>query len=328
MHHFHYINHCLQLAARGRGKVGNGALVGSCLVQGDEILAEAWHKEFGGLHAERLLLESKETSNSKPQTSNVILYVNLEPCCHQGKTPPCTDIIIESGIQTVVFGMYDPDPRVAGQGIQILQSAGIECIGPIDPAVCARFNRGFVSVRENGRPWITLKSAKTQDGRIANEDGSPLKITSEKQDAWSHKNLRAKHDAILVGVETIVKDDPSLTLRHCHPEHSRRMTSFQPHRIILDPHGRISSNAKVLNDEHSSNTVLITSEDADLSFADNAPFTIHHSPFNAHCFEWTDLWNTLLNIGITSVLVEGGAKTWQVFKDAGVVDEEVSLTSL
>ena len=259
--HSSFIDHCLKLAEQGRGFVGNGALVGSCLVRDGKVLAEGYHSAYGEAHAERILLENYEQKISTQD----ILYVNLEPCCHHGKTPPCTDIILEKGVKKLVFGMQDPDPRVAGEGIRILEAAGVQCIGPIDSAVCRRFNRGFVSVRENNRPWITLKSAKTADGRIANDDGSPLKITSEEQDAWSHEFLRAKHDAILVGVKTIIQDDPELTVRFCHPERSRRI---QPMRVILDPHGRIPQDAKVLNDEYAEKTIVVTEQEVPLQGSD------------------------------------------------------------
>jgi len=219
------------------------------------------------------------------------LYVNLEPCCHHGKTPPCTDITIGKGIKKVVFGMYDPNPQVSGKGIEALKSAGVEVIGPVLPELCERFNRGYVSVQTKCRPWITLKRAQTRSGQIANKDRSPLKITDQSQDEWSHTRLRARHDAILVGVQTVINDDPELTVRFGD-------TNFQPIRVVLDPNGRIPADAKI----RGKNTMIID-----------------------YKFMLDDLCEILVKKGITSVLVEGGERTWGSFRDSGMVDEEVIL---
>lgn len=337
-----FIHHCLSLAENGRNRVGTNPFVGACLVRDGEIIAEGFHAGFGELHAERqLLLEIRNTQYAI--RSSDVLYVNLEPCCHHGKTPPCTDIIIESGVQTVVYGMFDPNTEVAGKGIARLQEAGIECIGPIDPAVCRRFNRGYVSLREKGRPYITLKRAQTQDGRIANEDGSPMKITSQEQDVWSHTWLRAKHDAVLVGVETVVRDNPILDARlqdTRHPSTVLRTGKIQEtknYRIILDPHLRIPLDAQVVNGDLAHRAIIIV--DANESNEPNEPtktllergVTILPVTLDSSShFHWEDLWSALLTprencAGITSILVEGGARTWDTFKNAGIVDEEVVL---
>ncbi len=300
MSHEQYIRCCLELATKGRGKVKTNPMVGSVLVspstrpsassglaQDDIIVAEAFHEAFGQLHAERALLERYNGQINSDDT----LYVNLEPCCHKGKTPPCTDIILEKGVRKVVFGMYDPNPQISGKGIEALRSAGIEVIGPVLSEVCERFNRGFVSVQNNGRPWITLKKAQTRTGQISNKDGSPLKITSQEQDEWSHAQLRAKHDAILVGVQTVINDDPQLTVRYGD-------TTFQPIRIILDPNKRMPKDAKVSGQD----TKVID-----------------------YPFDLKELISSLAEEGIMSVLVEGGERTWKYFRDAGMVDEEVVL---
>jgi|TARA_B100001964_G_scaffold240219_1_gene309502 diaminohydroxyphosphoribosylaminopyrimidine deaminase/5-amino-6-(5-phosphoribosylamino)uracil reductase len=289
VNHTHFINYCLSLASQGRGKVKTNPMVGSVLVRGDKIVAEAFHLSLGQAHAERALLERFVGTIE----SDDVLYVNLEPCCHRGKTPPCTDIIIEKGIKRLVFGMLDPNTQVNGKGIAILREAGVEVVGPVLPEVCERFNRGFVSVQKSGRPWITLKKAQTRSGQISNKDGSPLKITDQIQDEWSHTRLRARHDAILVGVQTIISDDPKLSVRYGD-------TSFQPIRIVLDPNGRMPKDSKLLG----SNTRIID-----------------------YSFELKDLLQSLAKEGIMSILVEGGARTWRGFKEAGVVDEEVILVN-
>ncbi|MDP6574929.1 MAG: bifunctional diaminohydroxyphosphoribosylaminopyrimidine deaminase/5-amino-6-(5-phosphoribosylamino)uracil reductase RibD [Candidatus Peribacteraceae bacterium] len=310
MNHAHFINYCLLLASQGRGKVRANPMVGSVLVRGDKIVAEAFHLSFGQAHAERALLERFEGAIE----SDDVLYVNLEPCCHRGKTPPCTDIIIEKGIKRLVFGMLDPNAQVSGKGIAILREAGVEVVGPVLPEVCERFNRGFVSVQKSGRPWITLKKAQTRSGQISNKNGSPLKITDQIQDEWSHTRLRARHDAILVGVQTIISDDPKLTVRYGD-------ISFQPARIVLDPNGRMPKEANAVGGR----MIVVTKETKGTKETkeskENGIERIQ-IPFKNGSFDLDKLWKAL---DITSILVEGGERTWKSFKDVGMIDEEVIL---
>ena len=334
-----FMHRCLELAERGRGKVGTNPLVGAVLVRKDRIVAEAFHEGFGKRHAERALLED---FRGAVEPSDV-LYVNLEPCCHQGKTPACTDIIRERGVRQVVFGMIDPDPLVAGKGIACLQKAGIAVAGPIERARCEWLNRGFVSLRTKGRPWVTVRRALTRDGKIAKPDGSPLKITSEEQDRWTHEWLRARHDAILVGVGTIVSDDPLLNTRlRPSPLRSAETTDGQarfiqglpsPLRIVLDPHLRIPADACVINGECFSGTMIIAAADADKDkrrVLTEEGVRIAEVMLKDGCFDLPALWKVLTTPsgdfhGIASVLIEGGARTWEVFRKAGVVDQEVVL---
>ena len=252
-----------------------------------------------------------------------ILYVNLEPCCHRNKkTPPCTDIIVERGIKTVVYGMQDPNPAVSGKGIEHLNKKGVQVIGPVLEQECKRLNRGFVSLMTKKRPWITMKKAQRVDGRIANDDGSFLKITSPKQDAWSHEFLRAKHDAILVGVGTIIADDPRLTVR---------FGEAKPPvwRIVLDASLRIPLSSKVM----CPGTIVVTVPSQDREKKDairRKGVRIVEIPFLLGAFDWQVLWKALMTpendfYGISSILVEGGQKTWDAFYSAEMVDEEVTL---
>lgn len=308
-------------------------MVGAVLVSKNKILARGFHHGFGLPHAERDLLQS--FSGAVP--ADAILYVNLEPCCHRGKTPPCTDIILERGVKRVCFGMLDPDPRVAGQGIAALRRAGVEVIGPVVRASCVYFNRGFVSMRTKGRPWIILKKAQTVDGRIAKADGSPLKITSAEQDCWSHTFLRSRVDAILVGVETVVRDNPQLNTRLAQilPQ-NEGIKNYQPWRIILDAHLRIPLRSFILRPEEATRTIIIASDvpeegkeerRREIQKKGARVFTV---PLAADVFDFGELWKVLASSdgdfhGITSILVEGGARTWQAFREAGFVDEEAVL---
>jgi diaminohydroxyphosphoribosylaminopyrimidine deaminase/5-amino-6-(5-phosphoribosylamino)uracil reductase len=293
MLHESFIRRCLELAERGRHLVGNGAMVGAALVREDRIVVEGFF-DGRGPHAECVVLEKFD----QKIRSTDVLYVTLEPCVpHPSKkTPGCAPRIIESGIKHVVIGMLDPDTRVSGRGAALLREAGLHVDVGVLRQECEWLNRGFVSVRTKGRPWITLKRAQTPDGRIANDDGSPLKITSPEQDAWSHTFLRATHDAILVGVQTIISDDPSLNTRF-----DQKKRPFLGLRVVVDPHDRVPKTAKVLTDEYRDRTLVV--RDA----------------------SWDALWQQLLDRGVTSVLVEGGQRTWDAFRRAGYYDEDVIL---
>lgn len=329
-----FLRRCLTLAARGRGHTGINPMVGAVLVRDGKIIAEAWHEEFGKDHAERRLLG--EMGNGEMGNGDV-LYVNLEPCCHRGKTPPCTDLIIEKGIKSVVYGMDDPNPLVAGKGVDQLRKAGVTVRGPLLRAESEWLNRGFISVQRKGRPWITLKRAQTKDGKIAKDDGSPLKITSAEQDAWSHEFLRATHDAILVGVQTIINDDPELTLRIPNKKLDQNnkldQDLAQPFVIVLDPNLRIPVGAKVVRE----GTLVVTKDAEDSEDAeDSKDSLLKHGvkilevPMKGNRFILDRLWERLTTPsgnfhGVASILVEGGPKTWEIFREAGIVDQEVTM---
>lgn len=316
-------------------------MVGAVLVRDGKIIVEGFHEEFGLPHAESMLF-SEYTGKILPTD---ILYVNLEPCCHKNKkTPPCTDIILERGIKYVVYGMKDPNPEVSGKGIATLIKKGVQVTGPVLQQECRRLNRGFMSIMTNKRPWITLKKAQTVDGRIAKDDGSFLKITSPEQDAWSHEFLRAKHDAILVGVGTVIADNPELTVRPRTPSLASARATPLPSgegtgvRVILDPHLKIPLTAKVVGPK----TIVITAPGSDekkRKSLESAGVLVFEVPLTEGAgvrpavgdhFDWPSLWSVLTTPtdgfhGISSILVEGGTKTWEMFIQAGVVDEEVFL---
>ncbi|MFA7681845.1 MAG: bifunctional diaminohydroxyphosphoribosylaminopyrimidine deaminase/5-amino-6-(5-phosphoribosylamino)uracil reductase RibD [Candidatus Peribacteraceae bacterium] len=342
MDHSFFIHRCLTLAEHGRGHVGINPLVGAVLVRQEKIIAEAWHEGFGLPHAERRLLEAYQ---GEIQADDV-LYVNLEPCCHTGKTPPCTEIILKRGVKNVVYGMEDPNSEVQGNGLKVLRSKGLKVIGPVEMVQCEWLNRGFISLQKQHRPWITLKRAQTRDGRIAAVDGSPLTITSHEQDVWSHTRLRSEHDAILVGVGTIVSDNPQLTVRVPADQSAKREGSntrfiqdkntevdqLSPLRIVLDPKLRLQENAQILSKKLAMGTVVIAGEGLQEKKERIRALgaRVWECELVEKAFDWQVLWELLTTPlgdfhGITSILVEGGSKTWKVFQEAGMVDEEVVL---
>jgi diaminohydroxyphosphoribosylaminopyrimidine deaminase/5-amino-6-(5-phosphoribosylamino)uracil reductase len=206
--------------------------------------------------------------------------------------------------------MMDPDERVSGQGKHQLIDSGVQVTGPVLRSQCERLNRGYISLRTKNRPYITLKRAQTFEGNVANADGSTLSITSQNQNKWSHANLRATHDAILVGVQTVIADDPQLT---------NRISTYQPIKIILDPDLRIPRDAKLIDNR----TIIITQKDAE-PIGDAKVITV---PIIDNHFDWDVLWNqfSTFHFPLSTILVEGGPKTWDAFWKASLVDEEVIL---
>lgn len=327
MNHDTFMHRVLQLAERGRGKTGINPMVGAVLVRGGNVVAEGFHEAFGKAHAERQLLEKFDQKID----SSDLLYVNLEPCCHTDKkTPPCAQFLIERGIKNVVIGMADPNPAVAGKGIELLRKSGVNVMTSVLPADCLRLNRGFVSVQMKHRPWLTHKKACTSEGCFAKPDGSPLKITTQQQDAWSHAFLRAKHDAILVGVGTILSDNPRLDIRLAE-------NPPQLWRIVLDGSLRIPLSATVVGDAAAKRTIVVhgpalTTDDATEKKRVLAGRGVRllEIPMKGGTFAWDTLWKNLMTPvddfhGIASILVEGGAMTRGHFVSAGLVDEDVTL---
>lgn len=215
---------CLKLAQKGKGKTSPNPMVG-CVVlnKRGEIISTGYHKKYGEFHAERdaLLKINKNEGHT--------LIVNLEPCCHFGKTPPCTDIIIEKGIKEVVFGMKDPNPIVAGKGLEILKKAGIKLIGPIMENECKKLNEFFIKNKTTNMPFVAIKTATTIDGKIATSNGDSKWITSEKA-RKKGRQLRKKYDAILTSSSTVIADNPEMKHKN---------------KIILDRNLKTNLNSKI-----------------------------------------------------------------------------------
>jgi diaminohydroxyphosphoribosylaminopyrimidine deaminase/5-amino-6-(5-phosphoribosylamino)uracil reductase len=248
----------LRLARRGHGTTSPNPMVGAVLVKGGKIIGRGWHRRAGGPHAEIEALRDAQKNGCSPR--DAALYVTLEPCCTHGRTPPCTEAIISAGIKKVVAGATDPNPKHAGNGFKILRRAGIEVVAGILRGECAKLNEAFNHWIVHRTPFVTVKAAMTLDGKIATADGESKWITGEKARAHGMK-LRSGSDAILVGINTILADDPGLTVRMQNAE--CRMQNENPlRRIVLDSRARTPLTAKVVTDEFAALTTIVVSRRA------------------------------------------------------------------
>jgi len=222
----------LKLAELGLGGVNPNPLVGAVVVNSGEVVGRGAHREFGGPHAEVFALEE-----AGDRAQGATLYVSLEPCCHYGKTPPCTDRIIAAGIKRVIYAIQDPNPQVSGQGAAQLRAHGIDVEEGLLRDLAIEQNEIFLTFTRRGTPFVELKLAMSLDGRIATKTGDAKWITGEPSRIEGHR-LRAKHAAIAVGVQTVIQDDPSLNVRHVEGK--------DPVPIILDTTGRVPLHSKLL----------------------------------------------------------------------------------
>jgi len=248
----------LRLARHGYGATSPNPLVGAVLVKGGKVIGRGWHRRAGRPHAEIETLRDAQNHGHSPRGAT--LYVTLEPCCTHGRTPPCTDAIIAAGIKRVVIGATDPNPKHAGKGFKILQRAGIKVIHGVLADECTKLNEAFNHWIVCRMPFVTVKAAMTLDGKIATASGESKWITGEKARAHGMK-LRQGSDAILVGVNTILADDPSLTVR-TKMEDGRWKMVKPIRRIVLDSLARTPVTAKVVSDELAALTTIVASKRA------------------------------------------------------------------
>lgn len=292
-----YMRRVLRLAKRGEAWVSPNPMVGAVIVKGDRIIGEGYHKQFGGHHAEINAINSAAES-----VVGATLYVNLEPCTHYGKTPPCTDRIIESRLARVVIGTMDPNPLVSGKGIITLQRHGIETTVGVLEEECRKLNERFFTFIRTGVPFVTLKFAQTIDGRIATVSGQSQWISSEKSLRLAHR-LRSTHDAVLVGIHTVIRDDPALTVR--------LVKGKNPLRVVLDSSLRIPLEAKVLKHQERAKTIIATTSRCDPGKREILQGmgieTLLIEEDSNHRVSLKELLSTLGKQGVSSVLVEGGA---------------------
>jgi riboflavin biosynthesis protein ribD len=303
MEHNKYMERCLQLASNAIGYTYPNPLVGSVIVHNDKIIGEGWHSQQGEPHAEVNAIDSVYDKSLLKEST---LYVNLEPCSHFGKTPPCANLILDKRIPKVVIGTVDTYSKVAGRGIELLKNNGVEVILGVLEQECKEINKRFFTFHDKRRPYIILKWAQTQDNFIAplqKEDKKPVWITNNHSIQLVHQ-WRSQEQAILVGANTILQDNPSLNTRH--------WVGNNPLRLIIDPHLKISKDYSVYKDGKS---VIFTFENAQ-----NTPNVTFYK-LNTEQSIPQQICNYLYQNQIQSLIVEGGTFTLQKFIDEGLWDE-------
>ena len=291
--HETYIKRCIQIAKNGLGSTRPNPMVGSVIVHNNKIIGEGFTSAYGGNHAEVNAINSVK---DKSLLSEAIIYVTLEPCSHYGKTPPCSDLIIEHNIPNIVIGTIDTHSKVAGKGIKKLINAGRNVIVGILEDECKTHHKRFFTFHNKKRPYIILKWAETADGFIApktKNEAKPVWITNTISRQLVHK-WRAEEQAILVGTNTVLQDNPSLTVRD--------WTGQNPIRIVIDKIEKLSKDLNVFNNE--AETIIISEKNTD--FSKNIA---------------SQICEILYQNEINSVIIEGGSKTLQTFIDENLWDE-------
>ena len=289
-----YMNMALELAKRGMGAVNPNPLVGAVIVKNGKVIGKGWHQKFGGLHAERNAL-----ADCKESAEGATIYVTLEPCCHYGKTPPCTEAILQSGIRRVVTGSGDPNPLVAGKGIQILRDAGLTVETGVLKRECDALNAVFFHYIKNKRPYVVMKYAMTLDGKIATASGASKWITGEEARENVQKD-RNRYMGIMAGVGTVLADDPRLT---CRISGGR-----DPIRIICDTKLCTPLTGNVVATAHETRTILATAckDEARLTPYREAGCEVLLVPEKEGHIDLDELMQRLGEKGIDSILLEGG----------------------
>jgi len=301
----------LRLAARARGRTAPNPMVGSLVVGDGARIASGHHVRDGATHAEALALE-----RAGARARGATLYVTLEPCAHHGRTPPCVDAVLASGVRRVVIATLDPDPRTSGRSVERLRAAGLEVVVGVEEPASRALNCGFESRLLRGRPHTTLKLAASLDGRIATRSGDSRWITGERARAWVHE-LRNRVDAIAVGSGTALADDPELTCRLPGLHHR------SPIRVVLDSSFRTPASTKMVRSA-TEVPVIIFGADGKKPPAFGAGVSARQVPLQRDgCLDLAAVLRNLSEHDITRVMVEGGPMVARAFLDADLVDEVV-----
>jgi len=302
-----YMQLALKLASLGNPSPN--PYVGCVIVKNNKIIGRGYHRYAGAQHAEVEAIHNAETDGHSTNDSD--LYINLEPCVHHGKTPPCVDLIIQKGIKKVYISMEDPNPLVSGKGIQKLQEAGIIIeVGPLYEQAC-KLNERFIYFMKNNRPYVLLKSAMSLDGKITYGDGMRKQITGMESQRHMHQ-VRNKYDSILVGINTILKDDPQL---NCRLPKGR-----DPIKIILDSKLRIPINAKVVT-QNPEKIIICTNKQDNQKEAKLREMGVEIIEFSYNHIPIDSLLSELAMRQISSILVEGGKSVNYSFLRSGYVNK-------
>jgi diaminohydroxyphosphoribosylaminopyrimidine deaminase/5-amino-6-(5-phosphoribosylamino)uracil reductase len=313
-----HLARAIELAGRGVGAVKPNPAVGAVVARDGQVLGEGWHERFGAAHAEVNAIEACGMAD----LSDATLYVSLEPCCHEGKTPPCTDAILQAGIRRVVVGSDDPTEKAAGRGLGILRDEGIDVVlADGELATQARLlNQAFRKHARVGRPWVLFKSAMTLDGKVATRAGDSQWISGEASRELAHQ-WRASVDAVVVGIGTALADDPQLTAR---PEGLPADPEFQPRRVVFDSFARLPTSSQLVTAAAEVPLTVVVSRAAahadtdglEIAGAQVLVATGENEPARVR-----SALEQLGSIGVSSVLLEGGPHLAGAFLDAGEIDE-------
>lgn len=302
-----YMRRCFELALLGRGYNSPNPKVGAVVVCENKIVGEGYHRQYGKAHAE---VNAIADVKDKSLLSRSTIYVNLEPCCHYGKTPPCADLLVKSGIERCVIANRDSNPKVDGGGIRILQNAGIEVTSGVLEEEGRFLNRRFFCNQEKKRPFVILKYAQTIDGyldKLPEDKGTEDNwISNDALKLWVHRQ-RSEEDSILVGYNTVLNDDPKLTTRH--------FKGKNPLRVVLDRDLSLSKNHNIF--DNSAKTIVFN------YLEDKTEENLQYIKLekNDKCSQLEQILKKLLEHNIGSLIVEGGAKTLQRFLDENLWDE-------
>jgi diaminohydroxyphosphoribosylaminopyrimidine deaminase/5-amino-6-(5-phosphoribosylamino)uracil reductase len=306
------------LAGRGAGVVKPNPVVGAVIARGEEVLGEGYHERYGAAHAEVNAIEACGLEDLADAT----LYVSLEPCCHEGKTPPCTDAILQAGIKRVVVGSDDPTEKASGRGLGILRDEGVEVVlADGELATRARLlNQAFRKHARVGRPWVLFKSAMTLDGKVATRTGDSQWISGESSRALAHR-WRASVDAVVVGIGTALADDPQLTAR---PEGEMAELSMQPRRVVFDTLARLPIDSQLVRAAAEIPLTVVVSRAAarsDTDALEAAGTQVLVATGENEPARVRSALEQLGTLGVSSVLLEGGPHLAGAFLDAGEIDE-------
>jgi diaminohydroxyphosphoribosylaminopyrimidine deaminase / 5-amino-6-(5-phosphoribosylamino)uracil reductase len=313
-----HLARAIELAGRGVGAVKPNPVVGAVVARDGEVLGEGWHERFGAAHAEVNAIEACGLAD----LSGATLYVSLEPCCHEGKTPPCTEAIVQAGIGRVVVGSDDPTEKAAGRGLGILRDEGVDVVlADGELATRARMlNQAFRKHARVGRPWVLFKSAMTLDGKVATRAGDSQWISGNASRELAHR-WRASVDAVVVGIGTALADDPQLTAR---PEGTPTCPSEQPRRVVFDSLARLPSDSRLLAAAAEIPLTVVVSRAAaraDTDALEAAGVQVLVATGENEPARVRSALDQLGQLGVASLLLEGGPHLAGAFLDAGEIDE-------
>jgi diaminohydroxyphosphoribosylaminopyrimidine deaminase/5-amino-6-(5-phosphoribosylamino)uracil reductase len=313
-----YLERTVELARRGLGAVKPNPVVGAVVARDGEILGEGWHEVYGGAHAEVNAIEACGMAELEDAT----LYLSLEPCCHEGKTPPCTDAILQAGIKRVVVASDDPTEKASGRGLGILRDEGVEVVvADGEVATAARLlNQAFRKHARVGRPWVLFKSAMTLDGKVATRTGDSQWISGERSRDLAH-TWRASVDAVVVGIGTALADDPRLTAR---PSGTPADPEVQPRRVVFDAQARLPTTSQLVAAAGEVPVTVVVSRAggrAEIDALEAAGAQVLLATGENEPARVRSALDQLGAMGISSLLLEGGPHLAGAFLDAGEIDE-------